>query len=184
MKICDSLGIGADVINIHMGGVYGDKESAVRRFLRSYNRLPGDLKQRLTLENDDKNYTPADTVSVHGECGIPLVYDVHHHRCKPDNLSVEEATEHAIRSWTARGREPYFHISSPKNSWSSAKPTHHSDFIDFKDFPECWLKLKQNFTLDVEAKSKELAVLQLKRQLESAGCIQLGSGGTLISRTR
>ena len=53
------------------------------------------MRSRLTLENDDKVYTPADLLPVCTEMKVPLVYDVHHHRCLPDGLSVEAATEKA-----------------------------------------------------------------------------------------
>ena len=35
---------------------------------------------------------PADLLPLCRRLGIPLVYDAHHHRCRPDGLSVEEAT--------------------------------------------------------------------------------------------
>jgi UV DNA damage endonuclease len=47
----------------------------------------------LTLENDDISYTVSDLLPVCDKLAIPLVYDVHHHRCNPDGLPVEEATQ-------------------------------------------------------------------------------------------
>jgi UV DNA damage endonuclease len=88
-----------------------------------------------------------------------LVYDIHHHRCNPDGLSVAEATEISVKTWGARKQEPYFHISSPKFGWDGGNPKPHSDYIEINDFPKEWFKL--DFTLDVEAKAKELAVLKL-----------------------
>jgi len=41
-------------INIHIGGAYGDKESAMARFCTNFVRLPDSVKSRLTVENDDK----------------------------------------------------------------------------------------------------------------------------------
>ena len=93
--------------------------------------------------------------------GIPLVYDVHHHRCHPDGLTIEEATNKALETWD---REPMFHISSPMEGWDGPKPERHHDFIDLKDFPECWRD--QDLTVEIEARSKEIAVLKLKDELE------------------
>ncbi len=155
-----AMWIGADVINIHGGGAFGDKQKALADFARNLKRLSRRARSRLTVENDDKTYTPADLLPVCRATGIPLVYDVHHHRCHPDGLSVEEATEHAIATWN---REPLFHVSSPLGGWKDPQPARHHDFIDVKDFPKCWHDL--DLTVEVEAKAKEVAVLKLKKQL-------------------
>lgn len=88
--------IGADVINIHAGGGYGNKPLALQRMSRVVRQLSPAVLERLTLENDDRTYTPADLVAFCHEHNIPLVYDVHHHRCLPDGLSVQAATDFAM----------------------------------------------------------------------------------------
>ena len=155
--------VGADVINIHAGGVYGDKHSALQRFGAVYNELPETVRSRLTLENDDVSYTPEDLLPFCEQHGIPLVYDVHHHRCNQDSMTIEEATERAGATWKALGREQYCHISSPKAGWASNAPRPHADYIDSGDIPECWLG--REMTVDVEAKAKELAVVLLMSEL-------------------
>lgn len=151
--------VGAEVINIHAGGVYGDKYAALHRFGVVYDLLPEFVRSRLTLENDDISYTPEDLLPLCQQRGIPLVYDVHHHRCNPDSLSIEEATERAGATWEIVEREQYCHISSPKAGWESSNPKPHADFIDLADVPDCWLR--REMTVDVEAKAKELAVVRL-----------------------
>jgi len=151
--------VGAEVINIHAGGVYGDKQSALARLCDTITDLPEAVRKRLTLENDDVSYTVRDLLPVCEKLAIPLVYDVHHHRCNPDGLTVEEATLLAGETWQAVGREPYCHISSPKSGWGSGNPKPHADYIDIADLPECWQG--REMTLDVEAKAKELAVVEL-----------------------
>ena len=152
--------VGADVVNVHGGRAYGDKPDALARFARNLKQLSRRVRRRLTVENDDTTYTPADLLPLCRETGIPLVYDVHHHRCNQDDLPEEEATEQAIATWN---REPMFHISSPIEGWKGPKPRRHHDFINIVDFPECWRGL--SLTVEVEAKAKEVAVLKLKRQL-------------------
>ena len=155
--------LGADVINIHGGGAYDDKGASLQRLRKNFQRLSVALQQKLALENDDRTYTVADLVPVCRELQVPLVYDVHHHRCNPDGLTVEEATELSLDTWRKVGREPYFHISSPLNGWQGKDPRPHADYIVPADLPQCWRNL--NVTVDVEAKAKELAVLALQKFL-------------------
>jgi UV DNA damage endonuclease len=154
--------IGADAINIHGGGSYGDKRSALGRLAEQASLLTEPVRSRLTLENDDHTYTVKDLLPICERLSIPLVYDVHHHRCNPDGLTLAQATEACLQSWRQLKREPYFHISSPKNGWKG-KPKPHADFIDIDDFPREWKQL--DVTIDVEAKAKELAVLKLQKAL-------------------
>lgn len=146
----------ADVINIHGGGMYGDKKTALQRLAREIERLPDTVRSRLTLENDDRSYTPKDLLPVCRDLEIPLVYDVHHHRCLPDGVSIEKTTRQALRTWN---REPLLHISSPLHGWRKGDPRLHHDYINPDDFPVCWKKL--DVTVEIEAKAKETAVLQL-----------------------
>ena len=151
--------INADVVNVHGGGAYGDKIKALSDFSHAVDRLSERARSKLTIENDDKTYTPSDVLPLCKDLGIPLVYDVHHHRCNKDGISIEQATQAALATWN---REPMFHISSPIEGWSGKKQNSHHDFINIEDFPECWLDL--NITVEVEAKAKEVAILQLMAQ--------------------
>ncbi|CDW54875.1 UvdE domain containing protein [Trichuris trichiura] len=72
--------VNADVINIHVGGVYDDKPTAMERFVLNFSRLSKSVQDRLTLENDDKQYCPEDVLQLCHTLGVPFVYDVHHHR--------------------------------------------------------------------------------------------------------
>jgi UV DNA damage endonuclease len=106
----------ADVINLHAGGAYGNKSKTLKRLSKKIEKLPNSIRTRLTLENDDRTYTPQDLLPVSKDTGIPLVYDLHHHRCLSDGVSIEKTTQLALDTWN---REPVFHLSSPKNGWQS-----------------------------------------------------------------
>lgn len=154
--------LGAAQLTVHGGGRSGGKHEALERFRRGLARLSLRARERLALENDDRVYTVSDLLPVCRAEGIPLVYDVHHHRCNPDGLSVAEATDAARKTW--KGREPWLHISSPAAGWSGSDARPHADFIRPADVPREWLGY--HATLDVEAKQKELAVLRLQRWLQ------------------
>lgn len=165
--------VGADVVTLHGGGAGGGKEAALERLARTVDRLSMRARSRLALENDDRTYTPSDLLPLCRATGIPLVYDAHHHRCNPDGLDVDEASELAMLTWGER--EPYFHLSSPRAGWGGGDPRPHADFIDAADVPHSWHRT--DVTVDVEAKAKEQAVLAITRQSGTAhGSDAIGGG--------
>ena len=130
--------VNADVINIHGGGAYGDKRASMDHLRERIGQLPEAVRSLMTMENDDRVYAPKDLLPVCRNMCIPLVYDVHHHRCLPDGRSVEAITELVLGTWN---REPLFHLSNPKYGWESGNPRNHHDYIDADDFPLCWANL-------------------------------------------
>ena len=97
----------------------------------------------------------------------------HHHRCLPDGLSTEEATDRAAATWRAaagrhrpNGGEPLFHVSSPQGGRKAKDLRPHADMIDARDIPACWFG--REITVEVEAKAKEVAIARLQRSLACA----------------
>ncbi|MBH0156370.1 UV DNA damage repair endonuclease UvsE [Fictibacillus sp. 5RED26] len=168
-------------INIHIGGAYGDKPSALERFYENIKLLPSDVKARMTLENDDKTFTTQETLEVCENEGIPLMFDYHHYMANPDDDgSLEELLPRFVKTWENTGRPPKVHLSSPKDE--KAYRSHH-DFVS-KDYVLPFFKLMSNYTdeLDVmiEAKQKDRAVLQLVDELEKVRGFKRMSGGTIL----
>jgi UV DNA damage endonuclease len=153
--------VGADVIVVHGGSTAGGVEAALDRLERGLERLSDRARTRLALENDDRHYSPALLLPLCRRLGLPLVYDVHHHRCRPDGLSIAEATAQAAATWGQR--EPYNHISSPRDGWASPNPRPHAEYVNPADFPDAWRG--RPMTVDVEAKGKERAVVALRDAL-------------------
>lgn len=159
--------IGLNEINIHLGGIYGNKENAIKTFSEnvlsflSYSQI-----QKLTLENDEINYNVIDTFTVCEKLELRFTIDLHHHRCfqlKEYTVSDEEAFKLARSTWKEYQR---IHLSSPQKEYISpmiARP--HSLFIDYKDFPE-WIINYQNIHIDIEAKAKENAIFQIREYIQ------------------
>jgi UV DNA damage endonuclease len=153
--------VGADVLVLHGGGMAGGAPAALARLERAVHRLSPRARSRLALENDDRQFTPAELLPFCERLALPFVYDVHHHRCKPDGLSVAEVTARAAATWGTR--EPHFHLSSPRDGWGGADPKPHADYIDPADVPPEWLELA--LTVDIEAKAKERAVMKVMAEV-------------------
>ena len=150
--------VGADVLTLHGGGAAGGIPAALERLERGIERLPEPARLRLALENDDRSFTPAMLLPLCERLGVPLVYDVHHHRCNPDAFDVDEASMRAAASW--KSREPYFHVSSPRAGFDGGDLRPHAEYVNPADVPESWRAMR--LTVDVEAKAKERAVLALR----------------------
>lgn len=142
-------------INIHIGGTYGDKKATMRRFCKMFKTLSKNAQERLTIENDDKvaMYSVKDLFhGVHQEIGIPIVFDYHHHFFNNGGMSEENAFKLSYMTWF--NNIPVFHYS--ESAKKKNNPRAHSDYV------EC---IPNDYGLDVniivEAKMKELAVLQL-----------------------
>jgi UV DNA damage endonuclease len=164
-EVFDMMGLSRtpyNKINIHIGGAYGDKVSAMERFCENFNRLPNSVKSRLTVENDDKAtmYSVKDLYEgVYCKIGIPIVFDYHHHRFCTGGLSEEDALEVAISTWPT-DIVPVVHYSESRNieqEDDKIKPQAHSDYVyDYID------TYGNEVDIMVEAKAKELAVLKYK----------------------
>jgi UV DNA damage endonuclease len=149
-------------INIHVGGAYGDKEEAVKRFARNFKLLSENLQKRLTVENDDKPglYTVADLKNLYEWSGVPVVFDYFHHRLHPGHQTEEEAFLTAYHTWDVK---PIFHFSSSRRKYEdpTAKKEAHADFIY-----EPINTYGKEVDIVLEAKMKEKA---LQRYLEKFG---------------
>mgnify|MGYP003348550864 CR=1 FL=1 len=113
-------------INIHVGGSYGNKQDALKRWSDNFERLSDNIKKRLTLENDDKagGYTVKDLLYIHERTNIPIVFDYHHHKFNTGGLSEQEAFELAYSTW--KNITPAFHVSESRDN---KNPRAHHDFI-------------------------------------------------------
>lgn len=155
-KLMDAMGLSKthwNKINIHCNGVYGDKKSAMDRFINNFARLSNSVKSRLTIENDDKAsmYSVKDLMYIHNAINIPIVFDYHHHPFNTGDLSEQEALELAMSTWP-KGITPAVHYSESK---MGSKPQAHSDYIE--RIPETYGNVVD---IMVEAKQKDLAILK------------------------
>ncbi|RAU82155.1 UV DNA damage repair endonuclease UvsE [Pontibacter arcticus] len=100
-SILDLMGLDTTAkLQIHGGGAYGDKGSALRRFADVYHeQLPDAVKARLCVENDDRTYSLQDCLYLHELTGIPIIFDNFHHECINNGEPMREAVEMAAQTW-------------------------------------------------------------------------------------
>ena len=145
-------------INIHIGGAYGDKPAAMKRFCENFNLLPESVRSRLTVENDDKAsmYSVKELYNgVYNVIGVPIVFDYHHHKFCDGGLGEQEALELAISTWP-EGITPATHYSESRREEQgddTIRVQAHSDYIYDKIDT-----YGNDIDIMVEAKRKELAV--------------------------
>ena len=154
-------------LNIHVGAAYGDKPFALDNFCRNFERLPDNVRSRLTVENDDKTslYSTLELYEgVYKRIGIPIVFDYHHHMLHPGGQTEQEALELALSTWG--DIKPVVHYAesrSLEHNNPKIKPQAHSDLVynTLNDYGH-------EFDIMIEAKHKELALLRYR---ENQKCI-------------
>ncbi|MCD5324024.1 MULTISPECIES: UV DNA damage repair endonuclease UvsE [Pontibacillus] len=166
-------------INIHIGGAYGDKSSALDRFHQNIYEMPDEVRSRMTIENDDKTYTTAETLAAAEQAGLPVMFDYHHEMANPGEEDYASLLPRLFKTWEGTGYPPKVHLSSPK---STEKYRAHSDFVD-PEFAVPFLKAckKETDVLDVmiEAKEKDRALLQIVEDLSAIRGVKRVRGGEI-----
>jgi UV DNA damage endonuclease len=150
-------------ITLHLGGAYGERERAKATAVENARRLPDAVLRRLCLEHDDRIFDLDDALEVARAVGIPVIFDLHHHRClhrRPDwRDDLGALLESVVATWG--GRVPKFHLSSARAPGETA----HADHVRDDDFA---LALEvfggvggdRPYDLMLEAKEKDRAVLR------------------------
>lgn len=173
--------------NIHVGGSYGNKASAGRRFIEHFRQLETRIARRITLENDDKTFTAAETLDICEQVGVPMVLDLHHHAVNNPGGDDELKLWPRIRqTWACRYGDslpPKIHISSPK---SESDPRGHADYVDPGPLLSFLLRIApETPAIDVmiEAKRKDESLIRLMediRTLEEKGEPFVVTGGASL----
>jgi len=164
--ILDAMGVGADgILCIHGGGLYGNKEKTIERWITHFPNLPENVKKRVCIENCERCYSLEDCLRISEKCNIPVIFDSHHFDCyhllNPDvSIDINTALPRVLESWKRRGMTPLFHISEQR---PNARVGAHSDFIE--TIPEYMMTIPEKYgmsvDIEVEAKMKEQAILHL-----------------------
>lgn len=153
------------LINIHIGGAYGDKNSSLTRFHENLKLLPEKIRKHMTLENDDKTYNVQETLFTCEKEHIPMVLDFHHYMANKLEDDLPLFLPRIFDTWKSTNLVPKVHISSPKSEQAYRS---HADYVDL-DFIFPFLKMakeqNQDFDIMIEAKQKNLAMHKLVEEI-------------------
>jgi UV DNA damage endonuclease len=154
-------------IQIHVGGAYGDKAKSMETFINRYALLDETIKRRLVIENDERLYTADDCLSISRQTGIPVLFDVFHHKINHTPDSSADYFALTKETWSQQ-KDGVLMVD-----YSSQKPNgkvgQHAESIDEADF-RCFLLDSRELDFDImlEIKDKEVSALKALKILNDA----------------
>jgi UV DNA damage endonuclease len=159
-RVLGAMGLDSTAkIQLHVGGIYGDKQNSIFRFIERYRSLDQQIKKRLVIENDDRNYSLSDCLRIHAETGMPVLFDVLHHELKNSGEGLTDAFALVTSTWREEDGTPMVDYS---HQATVGLNTRHAESIDVELFKRL-LEQTRPFDYDVmlEIKDKEKSVLRV-----------------------
>lgn len=163
-RVLDLLGLDLTAkIQIHGGGVYGNKQASIDRFCSRFEQLDEKIRRHLVVENDDRQYSVADCLQISRRTGIPVLFDFFHHQLNQNGEDPASAMRATAATWGKSDGLPMVDYSSQKKS---ARAGSHSESIDLKNFAR-FIAATSAFDFDImlEIKDKEKSALRAYRFL-------------------
>lgn len=170
VRMLDAMGLDEQAkCNIHIGGIYGNREQAYERFLEQFGAMKTNIQKRITLENDDKTFTATETLAACEALHVPMVLDVHHDAVNHEDHRepMAELWPRILHTWTAADPSDSLptkiHLSSPK---SERDPRGHADYVNLSEwmpFLRSIAPVTPRLDIMIEAKKKDEALFQLMR---------------------
>jgi len=157
-RVLDLMGLPDSAkIQLHVGGVYGNREESIRRFVRVYGSLDPAIRRRLVVENDDSRFTAADCLAIHELTGMPVLFDVFHHTCNNRGEGIPEMVQRTQETWDA---DDGIMMVDYSTQHPEKRPGSHADRINTEDFVR-FLEVSRPFDMDImlEIKDKEKSAL-------------------------
>ena len=167
-KLLDSMGLDSTAkVQIHPGGVYGNKKTAIERLVKTCKKLDGSIRKRLVAENDDRLYSLEDCLEIHDRTGMPLLFDSFHHELLNNGESRKDAISLAHKTWKKKDGPLMVDYSSQEKGHRKGR---HAESIGMAHFRR-FIKDTEEFDFDLmfEIKDKEKSALKALVLLKKLG---------------
>lgn len=167
-RLLTAMGMGRDArIQIHVGGVYGDKAAASDRFVGRFAELPRGVRDRLVIENDERLFGVHDCLGISSRTGVPVLFDTFHHELKSDGMTTREAFDACRSTWRKSDGPPMLDYSS---QMPGGRFGEHAAAVDLGHFERVMKRLSgERFDVILEIKDKEKSALQALPILRKTG---------------
>jgi len=134
-RIFDEMGLTPshwNCLNIHVGGAYGDKESATQRWCDNFLKLSENCQKRIVVENDDKAnmYSVLDLHNmIWRKVRVPITFDIFHHTFCTGGLTARGAAQLAAATWHDAPLVIHWSSSMKMYEKADAKSVAHAEYI-------------------------------------------------------
>lgn len=157
-EVLDLMGLDTTAkIQLHVGGLYGDRAAGISRFVTGVEHLDPALHRRLVVENDDRRFTAADCLLIHEQTGIPVLFDAFHHACNNAGENIPAIIGRIEKTWR---RADGTMMTDYSSQHPGKRAGSHADHIEADGFRQ-FLDISRPHDMDImlEIKDKEASAL-------------------------
>ncbi|MDO9323711.1 MAG: UV DNA damage repair endonuclease UvsE [Methanoregula sp.] len=165
VQVLDLMGLDPTAkVQIHVGGVYGDKSLSLDRFADRYELLEQGIKDRLVIENDERLYSIQDCLTIHERTGIPIIADSFHHSLLNNGERFADLLTPLRATWKAHDGIPMVDYSSQEPGKRTGAHAEHIVPEEFRQFLDETRKADFDIMLEIKDKEKSaLSALEIAR---------------------
>jgi UV DNA damage endonuclease len=165
VQVLDLMGLDNSAkVQVHIGGVYGDKPAGIDRFVKQYDLLDTAIRDRLVIENDERLYTLSDCLAIHERTGIPVIADAFHHSLFNNGEQFTTLLDPVRKTWKIKDGIPMVDYSSQEPGKRVGAHAGHIVAEDFRQFLKETRPVDFDIMLEIKDKEKSaLAALALAR---------------------
>jgi UV DNA damage endonuclease len=158
-QVLDLLGLDDKAkVQIHVGGVYGNKTMSTDRFVQRYELLDPAITRRLAIENDDRLYSISDCLTLSEQTGIPVIMDSFHHDLFNNGEGLGDLFPLVRKTWKQADGIPMVDYSSQEQEKRAGAHAEHIVADDFRQFLAT--THPADFDIMLEIKDKERSALE------------------------